>query len=529
MTMLVATGCGGGGNAGGNVGQIELVSSTPAGQRPVDLVKWALSFGEPLSLDPTKAFGESEETVVSNLCEGLLRIAPDYSVQPGLATKADWTGPTTFVADLRGDVRFWDGTPLTADDVVYSMQRNLDPDVQSAYGYAYEYVDTIQKTGPLQVTVTFKQHDTQFRNAMASHGGAVVQKLFGTRIGKDLGTPAGGLMCTGPYRLVKWSPGDKITIAKNDGYRDGAPKAGTLEFQFLTDSATLTSALLAGQIDGGFNAPVASVNAFANSNQGKLLAGPSSMFVGFFPTASQGPAIDPKVRQALDLAINKDAFIKQALRGYGGPLKTMTPPIVWQSIPGHETLKTAYDNLPSHTQDLAKAKALIAEANPARKSLVFATKGGDALALQSATIVQSAARELGFDAELKTLQPTDFDAFFFDASKRASVDFVVTPGWIEVPGLFYYAPQYVLPNGFFNYTGYDKPQVTKLLQDARTSVDPGESARLFAEAQAIFTADGVMVPLAGIHVRVFLNNRLTGITTSSAFLTSAWAANLGGS
>src|SRR5689334_18594711 len=85
MTVLVATGCGAGNNAAGNSGQIELVSSTPPGQRPVDLVKWALSFGEPLSLDPTKAFGESEETVVSNLCEGLLRIAPDYSVQPGLA------------------------------------------------------------------------------------------------------------------------------------------------------------------------------------------------------------------------------------------------------------------------------------------------------------------------------------------------------------------------------------------------------------------------------------------------------------
>lgn len=527
LSLMLFTSCSGGPASKQGTGPGELVESLPAGTKPVERVTWALPFGEPLSLDPARAFGESEETVVSNLCESVLRMGPDYSVNPGVATSADWSDDTTFVIDLRDGVTFWDGTPLTADDVVYSLSRNLDPKV-SAYGYVYNYVQSVTKTGPLQVTVKFKAHDAQFRNAMASFGGAVMQKRFGASIAGKLGTPGSTLMCTGPFSLDTWSPGEGITIVKNDKYWDGAPLVGTLDFKFITDSSTLTSALLAGEVDGTFNAPVASVDAFKKSDRGTLYVGPSSMFLGFFPTTSKGPAADPKVRQALDLAVDKQAFVRDVLRGYGAPLKTMTPPIVYEGIPGHDTLKAAYDALPDNAQDLPKAKALVTEANPAKKTLTFAFKAGDAMTLQAANIVQSAAKSLGFDATLKPLQPTDFDAFFFDPAKRDAVDFVITPGWIEVPGPLYYAPGYVLPDGFFNYSGYKNPEVTALLGQAQNAVDPEQSARLFAQAQAIFAPDRPMVTLASQYVRTFLRKELTGVTTSSAFLSSPWAASLGG-
>ncbi|MFB8267605.1 ABC transporter substrate-binding protein [Streptomyces sp. NPDC055955] len=526
---LAVSGCGGPGGVDRR-GPAELITAMPPAKHSVDLVKWALPFGEPLSLDPAHAFGESEETVLANLCESVLRMGPDNTVRAGLATRADWRDDTTFVIDVRPGVTFWDGTPMTADDVAYSLRRNIDPKVQSSYAGAYRMVSGIRKTGPMQVTVTFKQHDAQFRNAIASYSGTVMERRFAAKAGKGLGTPAGGLMCTGPYKLGKWSPGDKISIARNGRYWDGAPKVENLDFQFITDSSTLTSALLAGEVDGTFNAPVESVNAFRNSDQGDLVTGPSSSFVGFFPTTAKGPAADPLVRQALNLSLDKQAFIDNVLMGYGTPLKTMTPPIVWEGIPGHAVYRAAYDRLPDNRPDLGKAKALIAEAKlkPGQKRLVFAMKGGDTLALQAATLIQAAARALGFDATIHTLQPTDFDAFFFDASKRATVDFVVSPGWIEVPGALYYAPEYALADGVFNYSRYHDPEVTKLLHQARTSTDPNETARLFTQAQAKFTPANLFVPLANSYMRVFLNRKLTGVTTSSAYLTSPWAARLGG-
>ncbi|MFG1687027.1 ABC transporter substrate-binding protein [Nonomuraea sp. NPDC049269] len=508
-------------------GPTDLVESLPAATKPVDLVKWALPFGEPLSLDPVRAFGESEETVVSNLCESLLRMGPDYSVNQGLATSADWTDATTFVIDLRKGVSFWDGRPMTADDVAYSLSRNLDPKL-SAYGYVYTYVDKIKKTGPFQVTITFKSHDAQFRYAMASFGGTIMQRAFSVAAGDKLGTLSGGLMCTGPYKLDKWSPGEAITVLKNGTYWGGSPLVSKLDFRFITDSATLTSALLAGEIDGTFNAPVGSVEAFRNSKTGSLYTGPSSMFMGFFPVTAKGPAADPRIREALDLSIDKKAFVRDVLRGYGEPLKTMTPPIVFEGIPGSEHLRKAYNALPDKTQDLKKAKELVEQVKPTQKSLTFVFKAGDAMTLQAANIVQAAATKLGFDTKLKPLQPTDFDAFFFDEALRAGVDFVLTPGWIEVPGTLYYAPTYVLPGGFFNYSGYQNAEVTRLLEESRAAVEPEKSARLFAEAQAIFASDRPMVMLAGQYVRTFLRNDLTGVTTSSAFLSSPWAARLGG-
>jgi peptide/nickel transport system substrate-binding protein len=528
---LVAGGCSSDDDAGSTStknGKIELIEAQSPAEKPVDLVKWGLSFGEPLSLDPAHAFGESEETVLANLCEKPLRLQPDFSLAPGLATKADWKNAKTFVIDLREGVKFWDGSPLTADDVVYSLSRNLDPKVQSAWGQGYSRVAGIEKTGPLQVTLKFKEHDAQFRNTLASNGAAILQAKHVEEGGKDFGTPTGGLMCTGPYKLVKWTPGDQIKIAKNDGYWDGVPKVGSIEFKFITDGSTMTSALLAGQIDGTFNAPLGGIDALSKSDTGRLLIGPSDLFYGFFPTTPSGPAADPKVREALDLAIDKDAYVKSVLHGYGEPLKTMTPPIAWQSIPGSDIYRAAYDRLPSNAQDLDKAKALIAEAKPGEKTLVFALKGGDTLALQSATLVQAAAKELGFNAKLKTLQPTDFDAFFFDPSKREGVDFVVSPGWLGQPGAYAYAPGYVLKDGFFNYTGYDNPKVTELMTTGQAASDPDESARLFGQAQELFTRDRLFIPLGSQYERVFLNNRLTGITTSTAFFENPWALHLGG-
>lgn len=531
---LAMAGCGSsdsgdGRSTGGGDSAPKLVEALPAGRGPVDLVRWALPSGEPTTIDPMKSGSNSELIVVGNLCENLLRLQSDFSAAPGLATRAEWRDRTTFVIDLRPGVRFWDGAAMTADDVVYSMKRNTDPAVQGVNSSSYQRVRSIQRTGPLQVTVTFREPDAQFRNAMAGVAGAVVEKAYAERVGRAFGTAAGGLSCTGPFELVRWSPGEKIDIARNDGYWGEAPQVGTLEFRFLTDTSTLTSALLAGEVDGVFDAPVASASALARSTEGTLYAGPSTASVTFGPTTDQGPAADPKVRAALDLAIDKQAFVRTVLRGYGEPVKTFTPPFAWSGLPGRETYREGYDRLPDNAEDLDEAKRLIAEARPEKKSLVFVTQAGDALLLQTATILQAAARELGFDARIKQLQGTEFSALFYDRSKRQAVDFVITTGYIEVPGALYYAPLFAIPGGLFNWSGYDNPEVTRDLEAARSSIDPEETARLFTQAQAIYGPDRLQVPLGLSYQRLFLNNRLTGATVSMAYISSPWAAELGAS
>lgn len=532
LAALLAAGCGGSGSSAGSGGgkpaaSVELVDALPAGRGPVELVRWALPSGEPTTIDPMRAGGPSESTVVANLCEHVLQVQPDFSVGPGLATRADWADRRTFVIDLRPGVRFWDGAPMTADDVVYSLRRNLDPRAQSIYGEVFLRVSAIERSGPQQVTIRFRAPDAQFRNAIAGPAGTVVEQAAVEKAGRAFGTAAGGLSCTGPYALGRWTPGEQLTIVRNDGYWGGAPQVGTIEFRFLTDSSTLTSALLAGEVDGAFDAPVASASALARSETGSLFTGPSTASVSFGPATPEGPAADPRIRAALDLAIDKQAFVRTVLRGYGEPAKTFTAPLSWSGLPGREIYRAGYDRLSSSAVDLEEAKRLVAEARPASRKLVFATAAGDAMMTQTATIAQAAATSIGLDAEIRQLQATEFSALFYDPSKRHGIDFVITTAYVEVPGALYYAPQFAIKGGLFNWSGYDDPQVAADLTAAQGSIDPQETARLFTRAQARYAPARLQVSLGLSYNRLFLNKRLTGATVSIAYISSAWAAKLG--
>lgn len=527
LSACGSSGESGGGGTGEAPARMELVDQLPAGRGHVDLVRWALPAGEPTTLDPMRAGATSESTVVANLCEHVLAVEPDFSVGPGLATSADWVDPRTFVIELRRGVRFWDGAAMTADDVVWSLRRNIDPRAQSIYAGVYANVAAIERTGPAQVTVRFRAPDAQFRNAIAGPAGTVVERAYAERAGRAFGTAAGGLSCTGPFKLVRWSPGEKVTIAANDRYWGEAPQVGTIEFRFLTDSSTLTSALVAGEVDGAYDAPVTSAAALARATSGRLWVGPSTASLSFGPTTPDGPAADPKVRAALDLAIDKEALVRVVLRGYGEPLKTFTAPLAWSGLPERAIYQAGYDALEAPRHDLEEAKRLIAEARPARRTLVFAVPAGDAMLAQTATIVQAAAKSIGLDAEIRQLQATEFSALFYDPAKRADLDFVVTTGYSEVPGALYYAPQFVLPRGLFNWSGYADPSVTREILGATASIDPRRTARLFTRAQATFAPARLQVSLGLAYQRLFLSRRLTGATVSIAAISSPWAAKLG--
>jgi peptide/nickel transport system substrate-binding protein len=106
--------------------QKAVFESTPAAGR-IESFTWNLGAGEPASLDWVRNYSESENIVQANLCEGLMRQNSDFSISPGLAESSDQPDPRTAVYRIRKGVTFWDGSPLTADDVVFSLSRHRDP------------------------------------------------------------------------------------------------------------------------------------------------------------------------------------------------------------------------------------------------------------------------------------------------------------------------------------------------------------------------------------------------------------------
>ncbi|MGI9822913.1 ABC transporter substrate-binding protein [Agromyces sp. Marseille-Q5079] len=503
----------------------KLVSSLPAASGEVDEVTWALVEGEPSTLDPAGDYS----LIIPNLCENLLQLSPDFTVEPGVATSAEWADPVTFVIDLREDVTFWDGTPLTADDVAYSLERNRVE--TSAWFPAFVLVDSIEVTGDLQVTVHFTAPDSTFRDAISGAAGAVLSKAYAEQAGDAFGTAEGGVMCTGPYRFDAWTPGTEITTSAYADYWGGTPLVDSLTFVFITDGSTLANALLAGDVDGAFNVPPASRDNFASSDTGRLALGPSTASYSFGPTRSTGAGADPRIRQALSLAIDREQFIETVLHGLGELQSTFTPPFAWAGMEAAAQYTEAYDALAAPEVDLEQAKQLVAESGVDTSiPLVVAIPAGAKELSQTAAIIQSAAQQIGLTVEIDERQPTDFSQIFFDPAARESIDFVATVGYLDAPGVLGYAQQFLLPaelGGFFNWSGYANDEVTADLQAARTTLDPAASADAFIAAQEIFAPDQLQVTLASAYQTTFLKNGLTGVTTSVAAYSSPWALHLG--
>ncbi|WP_034271466.1 ABC transporter substrate-binding protein [Haloechinothrix halophila] len=507
---------------------VELVTTTEPGAEPVEEVVWGLPTGEPRTVDPFRAGVESESTVAANFCESTLRVNPDFSIGPGLATSAEFVDDTTFVITLRDDVTFWDGSPLTAKDALWSYRHTADPEAGGVYASAFRKVTSMAVTGPSQVTLTFTETDAQFRAALAGPAGVIVQRDFAEDAGRDFGNPATGVMCTGPFQFEKWRPGESITATAYPGYWDGSPKVKRLVYRFVADHTTLTSALRAGEIDGAYNVPVTSAASLRGSDGGRMLFGPSTASLSFGPTTDEGPAADPRLRTALDLAINKDALIDGVLRGYGERLKTFTPPLAWSGLPHADIYRAGYEALPSHEQDMARARELVDEAGAGSVPLTMAIAAGSTMTTQAATVVQDAAKDIGVTIELEQLQATEFSELFYDEPRRTRFDFVLTTGYIEVPGALYYAPEFVRPDGLFNWSGYDNPEAVALLEKAASTTDAAATARRFVAAQEVFAPDRLQVTLASLYNTAYLSDSLSGIPVSSAYLSSPWAAKLGG-
>jgi len=150
--------------------------TTPAPTSTVDKVTWAL-YRDVATLDPIYAFDYPENTAVAAMCETLIRQEPDGTTVPGLASDIDTSDPTNLVFTLRDGVTFWDGNPLTPEDVVYSLERQATTST-GYYGSVYQNVKAIKATGANEVTISLKKPDALLIGELSSTPGFITEKAY---------------------------------------------------------------------------------------------------------------------------------------------------------------------------------------------------------------------------------------------------------------------------------------------------------------------------------------------------------------
>ncbi|MGW1947989.1 ABC transporter substrate-binding protein [Streptomyces sp. NPDC001940] len=523
--LLLVPACAGppGTGASGAGTDFRLSASTPRAKGQIDSFTWAL-YAEPPTLDYISAFDYPQNMILSNVCESLMRWTPDLKLAPGLARKASNPDPLTWVYDLRDGVRFHDGRVMTADDVLFSLGRQMNPHNGAAWAQVFENVASLDRTGPLQVTVKLKRPDSQFPQYMATAAGVVASRSGVKAAGRDYGT-SGGLACTGPYELGKWDKGQSVELRRFDRYRGTKAKSAKAVFRFLSDSSARTKAMLSGEVDGGYLIPTESYGALRSSGVGTLYFGEGLSTVNVNVTNMRGPLGDVRVRRALSLALDRRGFLKTGLSGAGTVTNSLTTKAAWASAP-ESVRKAAFDGLPSAEPNLGKARKLIKEAGATGKTLTVATSsiGQDVSLL--ATAVQAAGSEIGLDIKLKTVAPNAFTALFTDPQARKGIDMFPETYYDSITD-----PLDLLSNfrtgAYQNFAGYSDRSYDRLVDRARAAYDPVERLTTEAELQRKAADQVLWIPVAEWPTSLFLNKRITGAPTTISYLYSPWAAGIG--
>lgn len=505
----------------------ELVTTTTAATKPLDQATWAL-YRQVQTLDPIYAFDYPDNTAVSLMCESLQRIQPDGSITDGLAS-LEYPDETTMVYTINDDATFWDGKPVTPDDVVFSLKREMDSSLGGFYSGAFSRVKDIKATGAKQVTITLTEPDYWLKGELASFAGIVLQKSFTEEAGAKYGTASGGIMCTGAYRFKSWSSGSGVVAEANPSYWNPAvkPLVGEITLVGVPDASALTSALLTGEITGYYSIALATLPQLESSDTVNVFHGQSYNTDTLVVSNLDGVLGDLRVRQALSLALDRKGIISSVYQGAASMPR-------WFSNPGtfgyaKETFQAAYDDTPEMTQDLDKAKELIQEAGAEGKTLTIGTTNqvSDIAAVTGA--YQTAAEAIGLKVKLNSVSADNFINFFIDPKAREGIDAFPSVNYGDYADPAALMATVVLPDGSQNYSGFSDPQITSLMEQARGTADDTERAKLVIQAEKLFNEQLPWIPTVQPNSVLLLNKEATGAVASFAYMFAPWADTLGAS
>lgn len=421
---------------------------------------------EPPNLDPTSgAAAAIREVTYSNIFEGLTRFGPDGSVNPGLAHSWDLSEDgTVYTFRLREGVQFHDGTPMTADDVVFTLDRARAEDSTNAQKQLFAAIDTVRAIDPLTVEVTLAQPQGAFLFNMA-WGDAVI--MSPASVETNATNPVG----TGPFRFVRWVQGDRLELERNPDYWGEAPALERATFRFISDPSAAFAAMMAGDVDAFPNFPAPETLAqFEADPRFSVIVG-STEGETILSMNHQNPALsDIRVRQAISHAINRQDIIDGAMFGYGTPIGTHFAPHNPDYL--DLTSNSAYDP--------ETARALLADAGQENLTLrlmlpppTYARRGGEIVAAQ--------LREVGIQTEISNLEWAQWlEQVFRGKDFDLTIISHTEPMDIEI----YSRPDY--------YFQYDNPEMQAIIAELNETADPATRTELLHRAQRHISEDYVV-------------------------------------
>ncbi|MFF8690641.1 ABC transporter substrate-binding protein [Streptomyces sp. NPDC015144] len=441
------------------------------------------------TLDVSRESGILNYVVACLAQESLLSVGPTGKLGPGLAESWKQPDATTYVYTLRRDAKFSDGTPVTTDDVLASIDAARD--TGSGLAYAWADVASVRATGAREITVRLKHPDAAFAWTPTPGTLLISSKAFLTRNKGKVGTPRTLLLGSGPYRVTSFAADDHVALERNDHWWGDRPSVRTLKLSFVPDAGTRLVAMKSGSVDGALSLPSDEARSWEREAR-VTYTGDRSVVALAFDTA-RAPFDDVHVRRAFAHAADRAGMTKGILHGKAEVASTLVSPDMWGDLLTADAVGTAYDKLPAWDFDLDLARAELAKSAHKDGFTVDLTYPSSGPQLGKAALALAASlKELGITLNVKE---TTLEQWIAD----------LVPGKKPLQFLWYYpvtGDPAELTNAYLdsgatptNLPHYANRTVDKALATARKTVDPAVRGTHLMTAVTAAAADLPYLPL----------------------------------
>jgi peptide/nickel transport system substrate-binding protein len=426
---------------------------------------------EVLTLDPIKTVYGADILIQGIMFSRLLRASADRKeLFPGLASSHEISADGKTYTFKLAEARFSDGSPITAEDVAFSFTR-MRFQKDSAYAGPFTALEKTEAADPKTVVMHLNKTFTPFIQNVEIWNSGIVPKAAVEKLGDD--KFAQEPVSSGPFRLVEWKKGDRVILEKNPHYyRPGLPHLDGIEILYVPDDNTRVSMLRAGEVDMIMGAPYPLIQALGAEGF-QATPEPSSVMAEMLINHSAEPFNDILIRQAVSIGIDRKAIADAVTLGMAQPASSLMAPV----------LNYFNTDLPVPVRDVAKAKALLAQAGKPGLSFELLISAGLAADERTAVLIQSQLAEAGITVNISKVDSTQAWNSLVDGNYQATLNW-----WYnETPD-----PDVALRWAIWGagenksyYTRYNNDKVNQILEHAAAAPEGDGRKALYYEAQRL--------------------------------------------
>jgi glutathione transport system substrate-binding protein len=444
-----------------------------------------------IGLDPADLNDNLSMTATRTMLQGLYGFDKDMKMIPVLAEGYEASpDATVFTVHLKKGIVFHDGAPFNALAVKTSFDRAANPDNHLKRASLYAPIKSTEVVDDYTVKITLNAPFGAFINNLAHQAFAISSPKAIAEFGKDLGRHPVG---TGPYKFASWPTPDTVKVVKNEHYwKPGLPKVDSITIRSVSENGARLAMLQAGEAQYIYPMPPELTKVVEKDPKIDIVAAHSIYARYVALNTLRKPFSDVRVRQALNYAVDKNAYMKVVFGGYAVPMDAPLP----TSLPGYAKQTTAYPH------DVAKAKALLAEAGYPNGFETVLWGGNSTISQRGMQFLQQQLAAIGVKASVEPLESgTAASKIWNVKTPEEATTLMHYAGWSASTGdadwglrpLFYGK---AFPPVLFNTAYYSNPQVNADIEAGLTTADAAKRMAAYKDAQAQIWKDAPWIFLA---------------------------------